>query len=321
MLHANPGNGPRTGIDRAPSAVWIDLLNPTEAERRAAEQAAGFAIQGQEDIAEIESSSRVSRKGDIFYLNSPVSFRDADGLSSVAPVGFALSPTRLVTVRSADMVAFDSFADQLGRGDAAAPSSAAVFAGLLEALVDHLADVLEHVGGELDRLSRQSFRRGGGTPRNSGRVTRDLRAMLSRLGLCGTTIDNARDTLLGLARIVGSVQQAGPAWAAEDIRQRLVILRQDIASLNDYDQQLTTKTGFLLDALMGFINIEQNEVVRVLTIASVVGIPPTFVVGLYGMNFKTMPEYDWAWGYGWGWAMIVVSVVVPLVWLRVKGWL
>ena len=103
------------------------------------------------------------------------------------------------------------------------------------------------------------------------------------------------------------------------MRQRLVTLRADIASLNDYDQQLTAKTSFLLDAIMGFINIDQNEVVRVLTVFSVVGIPPTFVVGLYGMNFKNMPEYGWQYGYQFGWAMIVLSVVVPLVWLRLKG--
>jgi magnesium transporter len=317
MLFANPGGAARTGLDAAPQAVWLDLLDPSQAERAAACTAAGFTLQSRTDIAEIESSSRVSRTGDVLYLNSPVSYRDADGGSSIAPVGFALSPTRLVTTRFADMPVFDSYAATFAT--LATPCSAEAFAGLLEALVDRVADVLEHVGTELDQLSRQTFR-GGGRRRSIRRVTAELRATLNSIGLYGVTIDNLRDTLLGLARIVGYVQQAAASWTPEDIKQRMTTLRQDIQSLNDYDQQLTAKTAFLLDAVMGFINIEQNEVVRVLTVASVVGIPPTFVVGLYGMNFKYMPELNWSFGYEFGWAMIAVSIVVPLIWFRIKGW-
>ncbi len=296
--------------------VWLDLLNPTETERKDAEQSLGFHIQTQAEIGEIESSSRMSTVGDVLYLNTPVSYRGVDGLPAIAPVGFALSPHHLVTIRYAAMAAFDTYHTQFATLDA--PCSAAVFAGLLEAIVDRVADVLEDIGVDLARLSRRTFQDGGqvaGTARAAG----DLRATLSKLGLSANKIDNLRDTLLGLARIVGFVQQAGVACVGEDVRQRLATLRADIASLNDYDQQLTAKTSFLLDAIMGFINIEQNEVVRVLTVFSVVGIPPTFVVGLYGMNFKNMPEYDWHYGYQFGWAMIILSVVVPVVWLRMKG--
>ena len=77
---------------------------------------------------------------------------------------------------------------------------------------------------------------------------------------------------------------------------------------------------FLLDSSLGFINIEQNRIFKILTIASVIGIPPTFVVGLYGMNFKTMPEYDWSYGYQWGLGLIAISIIVPTVWLKVRGW-
>ncbi len=296
--------------------VWIDLLNPSESDRKAAEQEVGFHIQTQDEIAEIESSSRMSAVGDVLYLNTPVSYRDADGLPAIAPVGFALSPDRLVTIRYAAMAAFDTYKGRFATLDA--PCSASVFAGVLEAIVDRVADVLEQVGLDLAVLSRQTFRDSHGKP-GIARASGGLRATLGSLGLAANKIDNLRDTLLGLARIVGYVQQTGMACEEDNIRQRLATLRADIASLNDYDQQLTAKTSFLLDAIMGFINIDQNEVVRVLTVFSVVGIPPTFVVGLYGMNFKNMPEYGWQHGYQFGWAMIVLSVVVPLVWLRLKG--
>ena len=319
MLFANTGAAPRTSIDLAPGAVWLDLLNPTEDERHAAERAAGFEIQTQAEIAEVENSSRVSKAHDVLYLNSPVSYRDAEERSSIAPIGFALSRDRLVTIRFAELPVFDTYAAAFAKLE---PScSAEAFVALVEALVDHVADVLEHVGSELDRLSRQTFRsRGLGKKPSARRVAADLRNTLNSIGLAGSTIDNLRDTLLGLARIVGYTQQAGAAWAPPDIKDRLATVRQDIASLNDYDQQLTAKTSFLLDAVMGFINIEQNDGVRVLTVASVVGIPPTFVVGLYGMNFKYMPEYNWAHGYAFGWAMIIISTLIPLMWFRLKGW-
>ena len=91
-------------------------------------------------------------------------------------------------------------------------------------------------------------------------------------------------------------------------------------SLNEYETRLTAKVQFLLDSTLGFINIEQNRTFKILTVASVIGIPPTFVVGLYGMNFKNMPEYDWAHGYAWGLGLIAISMVVPIVWLKVRGW-
>ena len=94
-----------------------------------------------------------------------------------------------------------------------------------------------------------------------------------------------------------------------------------MAALGDYENRLTDKVQFLLDSTLGFINIEQNRTFKLLTVASVIGIPPTFIVGLYGMNFKVMPELEWQYGYAWGLFLVVVSIVVPMVWLRLKGWM
>ena len=295
-------------------------MNATTGERDAAAQAAGFALPTRDDIAEIESSSRVSTADGVFYLNSPISYRDAEGRSALAPVGFALSEHRLVTIRFAEMPVFDKFAEHFARRPCG--SSAEAFAGIIEALIDRLADVLEHIAADLDMLSRQTFRvEDAGQRRSTRNANRNLRRTLTSIGQSGDAIGNLPDTLLGLTRIVAYTQQSAAAWLPAAIKERLATVRQDLASLNDYDQQLSAKTSFLLDAVMGFISIEQNNIFKVLTVVSVVGIPPTFVVGLYGMNFKNMPEYDWAWGYPWSWALIIVSIVIPLVWFRLKDWI
>jgi len=295
-------------------------MNATTGERDAAAQAAGFALPTRDDIAEIESSSRVSTADGVFYLNSPISYRDAEGRSALAPVGFALSEHRLVTIRFAEMPVFDKFAEHFAQRPCG--SSAEAFAGIIEALIDRLADVLEHIAADLDMLSRQTFRvEDAGQRRSTRNANRNLRRTLTSIGQSGDAIGNLPDTLLGLTRIVAYTQQSAAAWLPAAIKERLATVRQDLASLNDYDQQLSAKTSFLLDAVMGFISIEQNNIFKVLTVVSVVGIPPTFVVGLYGMNFKNMPEYDWAWGYPWSWALIIVSIVIPLVWFRLKDWI
>jgi magnesium transporter len=324
MLYTNDGATPRQTLEPSPhlasEAVWVDLLNPTDHERAAAERLTGLRVPSQEEVAEIENSSRVYSENGAAYLSMPYSFLGSDGRSSVTQVGFVLSAKYLLTLRFEKLPAFETFSQ--GFGHAGRKGSSEVFVGLLETIVDRQADVLEYVAAELATLSKSTFQTDEKTTRrNVRRADRELRAILNAVGKCGDTLGNLRDSVLGIGRMISYAQQICEAWTPPELKARLQTLKQDVASLNDYDQQLSNKVNFLLDAVLGFINIEQNNGVKVLTIASVVGIPPTFVVGLYGMNFKDMPELNWAHGYAFGWAMIFVSIIVPLVWFRVKGWL
>ena len=323
MLFLNDGGSSRRAWQPgagADGAVWLDLMDPTEAELEAAGQMTGLRVPSRDNIAEIESSSRVFTENGAMYFSMPYSYLGEDGRAHVTPVGFVLSDTILLSLRYRKLPAIDSYAERMGQHGAA--GSAAVFVGLLEAIVDRLADVLERVAADLNRLSQQTFASEDQSAhrRTIRRADRELRMVLTEVGRCGDSLGNLRDSVLGIGRIVGYSQQACAGWSPELVT-RLATLRSDVTSLNDYDQQLNSKVSFLLDAVLGFINIEQNNGVKVLTVVSVAGIPPTFVVGLYGMNFKNMPEYGWAWGYEFGWLMIIISVIIPLVWFRIKGWL
>ena len=324
MLYANTGSHPRHALEPGPhlrsQAVWLDLVNPTEAERDAAARLTDVRVPTREDVAEIESSSRLYTEHGVLYFSMPYSYLGPDGRSQIVPVGFVLSDHHLLTLRFAVLPAFDTFAERFAASGEMNSSQA--FVGLAEAIVDRVADVLEKVAAELDRLSKATFLSDDGARHQNARRTDErLRSILNAIGRCGDTLGNLRDSVLALGRIATYAQQTRDEWVPVELKTRLATLKQDISSLNDYDQQLNAKVSFLLDAVLGFINIEQNNGVKVLTIASVVGIPPTFVVGLYGMNFKNMPELDWHYGYQFGWAMILLSIVVPLVWFRIKGWL
>ena len=235
-----------------------------------------------------------------------------------------LTCERLITVRFEVLSSFETF---IGR-DLAAESdpltSAAVFAGLMDAIADRLADVLENIAAELDTLSHRLFRTPATEPtarRPPARESADLRIILRRVGHSGDLASKIRDSLLGIGRIVPYVATAAADWLPPEIKPRLDTVRQDVVSLSDYDAHIVNKVQLLLDATLGLINVDQNNIIKVLTIVSVVGIPPTLVASMYGMNFKGMPEYDWSWGYPYGLAMIALSAILPVAWFKWRGWI
>jgi magnesium transporter len=305
----------------APDIVWIDMVKPDTDEISFVERATGLTVPSLADLSEIESSSRLRTQNGALYLSAPLVFRsDSDDIQTT-PVGFVLAPDRLVTVR---FETSSALGDGEGHPGFACGSSAEAFAGLTEATVDRLADTLEHIAAQLDNLSHRLFHTGPhqrAKRRRPAREDADLRVVLRRVGRNGDFVSKIRDSLLGIGRIVPYVASLADSWLSAELKQRLETLRQDIASLNDYDAHLVNKVQLLLDTTLGLINVEQNNIIKVLTIVSVVGVPPTLVASMYGMNFRHMPELDWAWGYPYGLALIVLSAIVPLAWFKWRGWL
>jgi magnesium transporter len=321
-LHARAGDLREAPADLATAAlpaeiVWIDLLQPSPGETAFVERATGLRLPTIEELSEIESSSRLRAEDGVLYLSAPLVYRATEDDPQTTPVGFVLSFERLVTVRFEPLTAFDTLG-KMGR-----ETACDVLGDLLEAIVDRIADVLEHIAAELDALSHRLFRSGpvaAGKNRQPARAAADLRVILRRVGASGDLVSKIRDSLLGLGRIVPYVASLGAAWLPDAMKSRLETMRHDIASLSDYDAHLVNKVQLLLDATLGLINIEQNDIIKVLTVVSVVGVPPTLVASMYGMNFKYMPELAWSWGYPYGLALIALSAIVPLLWFKWRGW-
>jgi magnesium transporter len=141
------------------------------------------------------------------------------------------------------------------------------------------------------------------------RSNRALRRILFSVGSTGDRLALARDVILGISRMAPFVLSVRKDWIIPEFEARLGAVTKDATALNDYEGHLSNKVQFLLDAVLGFISIEQNDLFKVLTIVSVVGIPPTIVVGIYGMNFKFMPELNWSWGYPLALAAVALSAL------------
>jgi magnesium transporter len=305
------------------TAVWIDLLQPTAAEIAQVGAATGLRVPTEDEVSEIESSSRLAFEGGAFYLSAPLVAVDDDGEHALTPVGFVLSARVLLTIHFVPLAAFDAYRDE----SATQPPRNAEEALLriFELIVDRAADNLERAGAATDELSRAAFGGGRGrakvTPKATIKAASKLSAALRRIGATAEQVSRIRDELLGLRRIGAYLEENGIAGAPRVNAMRLKGIEADIASLTDYEAHLWVKLQFLLDATLGFINIEQNEIVKTLTVASVVGIPPVLIAGIYGMNFRVMPELRWALGYPMALALIVVSGLVPLWWFKRRGWM
>jgi magnesium transporter len=305
-----------TPVQGAPP-VWIDVFDPDETERKKIQADFGIEIPSRAALSEIESSSRLVNRDGLLRLSLPLIPSSDDGDPSPPPLGFILTSKLLVTVRFSEVHAIEQTKTLLTH--VKPPNSADVFVTLLEAMVDYGADLLERLNEDVATISRQSFKKYAASSRGKARPGR-LRSTLVVVGSVGERLSEIRDTLLGLERIAPFVSDTCKDWFGSDAVARLQTVRRDIASLTDFETHLSNKVQFLLDAVLGFINTEQNEIFKVLTIASVVGIPPTLIASMYGMNFKNMPELSWSWGYEYGLALIVVSTVLPILWFKSRGW-
>jgi magnesium transporter len=298
--------------------VWIDLLQPTPEERDRIASEYGLRVPSREALEEIESSSRLRAEGQVLTLSMPLTVSEERADPVPAPLGLILSPSLLVSVRFTEM---HGFADVRARLDSsgAHPDSTAVFAALIERMVDYRADLLESISAQVGAVSKRAFARH--VPRTRRTVMdAELRVMLASVGTAGERLSEIRESLLGLQRIVGFSCEMAQNWMLPEIRARLVTARGDLASLTDYEAHLWGKIQFLLDAILGFINTEQNDIFKVLTIVSVVGIPPTLIASMYGMNFHNMPELSWRYGYQFGLTLIVASTILPILWFKWRRW-
>jgi magnesium transporter len=319
----SPTRGERKngGAHAARKASWVDLLDPTPEERARVETDFGVRLPSRDALSEVESSSRIAEEDAVLFLSMPIVSQARALEDAPSPIGFVLSKDVLVTIRYTQLRSFDAAAAKFCKSETRV-SSVDAFATLVEEMVDRSADVLEGIAAELDAVSRSVFLK---TParrrRHLMRSNDALHRTLINVGNAGERLSQIRGSLLGLQRIVRFVSEPERDWIPNKVCSRLKTAQTDLLSLTDYETHLSDKVQFLLDAVLGFINTKQNDIFTVLTIVSVVGIPPTLVASIYGMNFKNMPELDWAWGYQFGLALIVLSTILPILWFKWRGWL
>jgi magnesium transporter len=315
------------GISRVPDtgtipgdALWVDLYEPTPEEEKLVERTLGIGVPTREEMQEIEASNRLYQDGDALYMTITIVTKLDTDLPVNSQVTFILARNRLVTNRYVDPLPFRRFVAYAEKHPGVTTSGHALLAGLVEAIINRIADVLERVGANLDVLSEMIF--SPAAQRSSAKSrSRDSRLVLAQVGQNGELTSKARESLVSLGRLLAFLQQWPDIPAQGDLRSRLRTLGRDVLALSDHATFLASKTSFLLEATLGMLNIEQNNIIKIFSVAAAVFLPPTLIASIYGMNFTFMPEIDWKLGYPYAIGLMVISAILPYLYFKRRGWL
>jgi magnesium transporter len=300
------------------TALWIDMLHPTGEEEHLVEQALGLDLPTREEMQEIEISSRLYREDGGLFMTATVLSRTETERPEAHPVTFVLTGERLVTIRYSEPRTFQAFAQRAQRRHSGYDAALPILVGLLEAVVDRAADILERLGADVDAISLEIFEHRGEQPTKA----RNFHDMLRRIGSKGDLNSKARESLVSIGRLAAFLAQGlDSAKADREAKSRVKTLGRDVHSLTDHASFLSTKINFLLDATLGMINIEQNAIIKTFSVAAVAFLPPTLIASIYGMNFAFMPELKWPFGYLFAVVLMVLSAVLPYLYFKRRGWL
>ena len=302
--------------DSGEAAVWLDLLNPTKEEEARAEKLIGVSIPTPDEMVEIEVSSRLYSENDALYMTASLLFGGNNPMPQSAPVTFILTHKRLASVRYAQPIVFKTFVEQAKKADSNLRDADGVFIALIEAIIDRIADILEKVGADMDAISLAIFQ----DEMEKGTASADYKNLLRRLGRSGDLNSKVRESLVSVGRLVNFLT-AECGELHPDLKERTRSMSADIRSLADHASYISNTTTFLLDALLGLINIEQNAIIKIVSVLSVLIMPPTLVASIYGMNFHFMPELSWPFGYPLALGVMVLAAALPYWYFRRRGWL
>jgi len=297
------------------SAVWFDMAHPTQLEDKLVEKVVGISVPTREEMQEIEVTSRLYVENGARYMTATLMCQSDTDTPKTTAVTFILSGHRLITVRYDEPRPFMIVGTKLARLCPAGINGESVLMELLDAVIDRAADILERIGAEVDRVSHDIFE-------PEADQTRSHQEILKSIGRKGDLTSKVRESLVSIGRVLLYLANEADSmrWAKET-RSQLRGMQRDVQSLSDHATYLSSKITFVLDALLGVVSIEQNNIIKIFSIAAVVLMPPTLVASIYGMNFKNMPELEWQFGYPLAIVLMLIAAALPYVFFKWKNWL
>jgi magnesium transporter len=272
--------------------LWIDLVEPSRDEDERVETFLGISIPTREEMSDIEPSELLYAEDGARYLTARVVY-NVEYEPEVTGITFILKEQVMVTVRYAEPKAFHIFNNRIAKPDGCAPQAEAILAGLVETIIDRAADVLQAAGAKLDSISRSIFEsRSDPKSRNA-----EYQETLRGLGRSGDLISKIRESLVSIERVLLFLSVSyRTARVPMELRESVRSTLRDLQSLEEHASFQSQKIQFLLDATLGLVNLEQNNIIKLFSVMAVIFMPPTLIASIYGMNFRLIPELDWHYG-------------------------
>jgi magnesium transporter len=302
------------------AATWIDLEEPTHDEEALVERCIKVDVPTQDEMAEIEPSSRLYEKDGALYMTISALRGVDEEHPTTTPIGFLLAGNRLITIRYATPKPIRTFENHARRDPELVRDGPTALVRLLDATIDRLADELERISATMEELSREIFQ---SSPQERRIPVKKLTALLTRIGRVQTLLTKIRYSAVTTTRMLSFLGGSARinAEAQHEMRRHVASLATDVTALSEHASYLIDGLTFLLDASLGLISIEQNAAMKLFSWAAVVFLPPTLIAGIYGMNFHHFPELGWPWGYPMALAIMFVSAVGPYLYFKKRGWI
>ena len=300
------------------AALWIDLLNPSKEEESLVEKIIGLDIPTREEMQEIELSSRLYKENDVLFMTVTMVAKSDSSEPNSDAVTLILVGNKLITVRYIEPLSFELFISHLSKLPPESHNAASLLIELLDTSIDRLADILENVSRDLDSYSQIIFH-----PKINEKSPDKInyQKIFQGIGTSGELNTKVQESLLTFNRLISFFGKRVSPKLDSDMESKLATLNKDIKSLKDHVNFLSNKVIFLLDATLGMVNIEQNNIIKIFSIAAVILLPPTLVASIYGMNFDFMPELKWHLGYPFSIMLMLISALIPYTYFKKKKWL
>lgn len=299
------------------NVIWIDLLSPSREEEVFLEEQFGFSLPTRADMIEIELSSRLYSENDCYFMTATmIAHSDSDTAEPILdPVTFVLTKHQLITIRYIEPQSFRLFALHVEKMPMNIREPRSLLINLLDITIDRLADILELAGHRLDTYSQTIFNK------KTHSTKHDYPHLMQQMGFIADINTKARESLVTFRRVLTFYSELFDPKIDKDKIAHLSTITADILALSDHASFLSTKINFLLDATLGLVNIEQNNVIKTLSVAAVIFLPPTLIASVYGMNFQYMPELSWKYGYLCVVGLMFISTWLPYKYFKYRKWL
>lgn len=293
-----------------PEAVWVDLIEPGDDERERVQHELGQSLATRLELEDIEASARFFEDEDGLHIHSFFFYADAEDHAGNATVAFTIRDGRLYTLRERELPAFRLYRMRTRSQTLIDGNAYELLLDLFETKIEQLADEIENIYSDLEALSLVIMDGYQGDEHDNALSTlAELEDVGWKVRLCLMDTQRALNFLGRKARL--------PSGQLEQAREIL----HDIESLLPHNESLFQKVNFLMQAAMGFINIEQNRIIKIFSVVSVVFLPPTLVASSYGMNFEFMPELKWSFGYPGAILLMILAGLAPYLYFKRKNWL
>lgn len=290
--------------------IWVDIVEPTEEERSWVTETFAITLPYPEHLRDIEESARFYEENEELHVRSDFLQGKEIGTLSVI-VAFVISHNVLFSLHDQDLPLFKLFRLRTQRQPNLVDDSLDVLIDLYESDVEISADTLEEVYVELGSIGNQVL--------NTTLGDKDAGTVLAKIAHNEYLNGRIRRNLMDTRRAISFLMRSKLLKPNQLDEARQII--QDIDSLGGHTAFLFDKINFLMNTTVGFINVNQNKIVRMFSVASVALLPPTLIASIYGMNFKFMPELEWTNGYLFSLSLMVISVALPFWMFHRKGWL